>query len=238
MNSLFATCAWNGSPVDGTDVIRSFAAKARTFHFPLDVQNSNEIAHVPQQGEATSQHVETMFPLWFRQKELLKSLNEERRTHHREMANQNKTQRTFQPEDLALVRKQVTTNATEGKPGKLTLKARGPYRILEEAGKNSCWIQMPLAVQSLAKRPRKRTKELAMRMEKLPSSMVTHKRVATCDTGLTEMEGERASNPLEQNLGFYDFGKQTAAPDNAEHAFIKINNMWNEETQANLNSDD
>jgi hypothetical protein len=91
MNSLFATCAWNGSPADGTDVIRSFAAKARTFHFPLDVQNSNEIAHVPQQGEATSQHVETMFPLWFRQKELLQLLNEERRTHHREMANQNKT---------------------------------------------------------------------------------------------------------------------------------------------------
>jgi hypothetical protein len=30
MNALFAAHAWNGSPVDGTDVIRSFAAKART----------------------------------------------------------------------------------------------------------------------------------------------------------------------------------------------------------------
>jgi hypothetical protein len=37
MKALFAARAWNGSPVDGTDIIRSFAAKARTFHFPLDV---------------------------------------------------------------------------------------------------------------------------------------------------------------------------------------------------------
>ena len=88
MNCLFAACAWNGSSVDGTDVIRSFAAKARTFRFPLDVQTIDEIARIPQQGEATTQHVETMFPLWFQQKELLKLLIEERRTRHREMANE------------------------------------------------------------------------------------------------------------------------------------------------------
>ena len=48
----------------------------------------DEVARSPQQGEATMQHVETMFPLWFRQKELLKLLIDERRTRHREMANQ------------------------------------------------------------------------------------------------------------------------------------------------------
>ena len=50
------------------------------------------------------------------------------------MANQSKKKRTFQPGDLVLVRKQVTSKAAEGKPAKLTLKARGPYRILEAAG--------------------------------------------------------------------------------------------------------
>ena len=103
MNALFAVYAWNGSPVDGTDIIRSFAAKARTFHFPLDIQHNDEVARIPQQGEATIQHVETMFPLWFRQKELLKALTEDRRARHREMANQNKTKRTFQPGDLVIV---------------------------------------------------------------------------------------------------------------------------------------
>ena len=37
INASFAAYAWNAAPVDGTDVIRSFAAKARQFHFPLDV---------------------------------------------------------------------------------------------------------------------------------------------------------------------------------------------------------
>jgi hypothetical protein len=38
MNVYFAMYAWNASPIDGTDIVRSFAAKACTFNFPLDVQ--------------------------------------------------------------------------------------------------------------------------------------------------------------------------------------------------------
>jgi hypothetical protein len=238
MNALFATYAWNGSPVDGTDVIRSFAAKARTFHFPLDIQTGDEVARIPEQGEATLQHVETMIPLWYRQKELLKELTKDRREHHRELANRNKKTRTFQPGDIVLVRKQVNSNATEGKPAKLTLKARGPYRILEPAGENSYYIQKIPAIQSLTKRPGKRMKELAMRMEKLPSSLVTHKRVDALDTRLAEMEGDLVSNPLEQNLGFFEFGKYTTAPGDADYAFEKINDLWNEEIQSELNSED
>ena len=78
-HALFVAYAWNDSPIDGTDIIRSFAAKARTFHFPLDIQMGNKITRIPGQGEATIQHVKTMFPLWFRQKELLKELTKDRR---------------------------------------------------------------------------------------------------------------------------------------------------------------
>jgi hypothetical protein len=208
MNRLFAACAWNGSPVDGTAIVRSFAAKARTFHFPLDLQTDNEIARIPQQGEATMQHVETMFLMWFRQKELLKVLIDERRTKHGEMANQNKTKRTFETGDIVLVRKQVTSSAKEGKPAKLTLKARGVYRVLEEAGENACHIQKLPAVQSLTKRPGKRMKELA-----------TH--------------------PLDRNLGFYDFGRCTTAPGDANYAFEKTHDLWNEElSESDEKSDD
>ena len=55
----------------------------------------------------------------------------------------------FQPGDLVIVEKQVNLNAMEGKPAKLTLKARGLYRILEEAGKNAYYIQNLPAIQSL-----------------------------------------------------------------------------------------
>jgi hypothetical protein len=238
LNTLFAAYAWNASPVDGTDVIRSFAAKARTFRFPLDIQTDEEVARIPQQGEAALQHVETMLPLWVRQKELLKLLNEERRSRHREMANKDKKKRTFQPGDLVLVRKQVTSKANDGKPAKLTLRARGPYRILEPAGDNSYWLQKIPAIQGLQRTTGKKHRELAMRLEKLPSSLVIHKRVDTLDTRLAQMEGQLANNPLERNLGFFDFGKYTTAPDDAAFAFVKVNDMWNDPIDAQLDSED
>jgi hypothetical protein len=68
--------------------------------------------------------------------------------------------------------------------------------------------------------------------------VVVHKRVATLDTRLAEMEGKLVSNPLERNLGFYDFGRYTAVKKQAEHAFEKINDPWNEEISAELDSDD
>jgi hypothetical protein len=50
----------------------------------------------------------------------------------------------------------TSPSAIEGKPAKLTLEARGPYRILEEAGENSYWILKLPAAQSLTTRPGKR----------------------------------------------------------------------------------
>jgi hypothetical protein len=52
------------------------------------------------------------------------------------------------------------------------------------------------------------------------------------------MEGDLVSNPLEQNLGFFEFGKYTTAPGDADYAFEKINDLWNEEIQSELNSED
>jgi hypothetical protein len=79
MAALFASYAWNASPIDGLDVIRSFAAKARTFRSPLDTQMEGEEAMILTEGEEALEHLETMFPLWYRQKTLLKTLNKERR---------------------------------------------------------------------------------------------------------------------------------------------------------------
>jgi hypothetical protein len=56
------------------------------------------------------------------------------------MANKDKKKCTFQPGNLVLVRKQVTSKVSDGKPAKLTLHARGPYIILKPAGDNSYWL--------------------------------------------------------------------------------------------------
>jgi hypothetical protein len=47
-----------------------------------------------------------------------------------------------------------------------------------------------------------------------------------------------ADNPLEKNLGFFDFGKYSLAPDDAKFAYVKINEMWNEPIEAQMNSEE
>ena len=87
MGALFATYGWNASPIDGLDVIRSFATKARTFKFPLDTHLEGETSRIPQEREDALAHVKTMFLLWFQQKKLLQVINDKRRARHQEMAN-------------------------------------------------------------------------------------------------------------------------------------------------------
>jgi hypothetical protein len=127
MDALFACYAWNASPINETDIIRSFTAKSHTFRISLDIQTDIEAARNPQEGESAISHIETTFPLWFRHKELLRVPNEERRQRHQDRVNQHKTQRIFQPSNIVIIRKQVNSNAAEGRPAKLTLYAKGPY---------------------------------------------------------------------------------------------------------------
>ena len=115
INACFAACAWNVAPVDGTDVVRSFAAKARHFHFPLDMAEPVKRL-VGSPGEQTLQNIEMMFPLWFKQKKLLKLLTEERRQRHMDWVNKHRRRRVFNPGDLVVIRRQVTSDASAGRP--------------------------------------------------------------------------------------------------------------------------
>ena len=134
MNTAFAAHAWNASPIDGTDIMRCFVAKARNFHFPLDVQEE-PARIIGNPGERSLQHLETMFPLWYKQKELLSLLVEENRDKHRAWKNKGKTRREFFPGDLVLIKRQVQSSAITGRPAKLRVKPRGPYRVLERREK-------------------------------------------------------------------------------------------------------
>jgi hypothetical protein len=93
--------------------------------------------------------LETMFPLWYRQKELIKTLNDERRRRHRDMMNAGQKQRIFQPNNIVVVRTQVKSR--EGQPAKFTLRTKGPYRVIEKAVTSSYQIQKLPAIQSRTK---------------------------------------------------------------------------------------
>jgi hypothetical protein len=67
----------------------------------------------------------------------------------------------------------------------------------EPAGENFYWTHKIPAIQAIKHTKGMCHRELAMQMEKLPASLVIHKRVDTMDTRLAQMKGQLANNPLE-----------------------------------------
>lgn len=229
MGAAFACYAWNASPIDGTNIIRSFAAVGREFLFPIDISDTSVVpARLrTSTGDASLQHVEASFPLLLQQRELLSVLNAERRRAHVELKNEGRKTKTFAPGDIVQVQKQVQTR--DGVPAKQMMRTRGPYRVIEPTAENpnSYWVQRIPFIQGLGKKG-KRTKESAARMEKLPSTLVIHKRTDGTDSRLASLDTPAVTNPLEQYLRIHQFGTYKKADDDS-FAFIRIEDLWQDE---------
>jgi hypothetical protein len=63
-------------------------------------------------------------------------------------------------------------------------------------------------------------------MERIPSTVVIHKRLDSLDTRFAKMNHDLVNNPLKQNLSFLYFGKYHKAADDADYAFVRVNEMW------------
>ena len=137
------------------------------------------------------------------------------------------------------MRKQVQSKASEGIPAKLVLWNKGPYRVMEKASEDSYMLQkIPGTSTMLKKKGSKLIKESAFRMTKIPSTIVLHKRVDTPDTRLAGSRQILSHSPLEQQLGLVDFGKYATTPAQMDHAFVKIQDIWEEEVETNVDSSD
>ena len=232
----FAAYSWNAAPIDGTNIIRSFAAKSRVFPFPIQIAEEENPVRIPQgQGEAALAHLETNFPLWARQATMLQILIADRRKRHRELQNQGRTQRTFNIGDLVIIRKQVKSDSTKNAPAKQQFKWKGMYRILEAVGERSYKVQKLPTLQGNG-RPGKLRQYSAAVMERVPSSMVVNKHLDTTDTRMAALETPLTRNPLEQSLGFHQFGRYVKAPNDADFAFDRIEDLWSIDVESD--SDD
>ena len=130
--TLFAVYAWNSAPIDGTNIVRSVAAIGRDFPFPIDTEQDRIATPThANTGHQILDHVSAAFPLLASQRTILRALIEDRRAHHRDLKNRARNEKKFFAGDMVIVRKQVTTGDTYG-PAKLRLRARGPYRVLEQ----------------------------------------------------------------------------------------------------------
>ena len=238
--TLFALYAWNASPIDGTDIMRSFAAKARVFPFPFEITQDHVDRVPPTEGEPAIEHLETIFPLWGKQSMLLQILQEERRERHRDMKNQGVTQRKFNVGDIVLVKKQVKSQTVDGQnfPEKQRIgKFKGPYKVVEKLSEKSYHLRRLPAVKGKGK-PGRLRKAAASHMNKIPSTLVVHKRLQGQDNTLASMETRLVQNPLEQALGFHEFGKYVQVPDQSKFAFDKIEDMWSQVVESSSDEDD
>mmetsp|Transcript_2602 Transcript_2602/g.3881 ORF Transcript_2602/g.3881 Transcript_2602/m.3881 type:complete len:702 (-) Transcript_2602:652-2757(-) len=231
----FAIYGWNSAPVDRTNIIRSFAAMGREFLFPIDIEMQETTTDVPNPAMATAQHVDSMFPMLRKQQELLAILNADRRAHHRELKNQTQNETVFQPNDLVLLRKQVQTSTEKG-PAKAQIKARGMYRIIRQIKPGSYEVQKIPFTQGVGRRGRLR-KELAARMERLPSTLVLHRTTEGLDTRYAQLNRPYIENPLENIFGIHRFGKYRQAEPNQPFAYERVEDMWNEDDGAAENEE-
>ena len=112
-------------------------------------------------------------------------------------------QKSFATGDIVIVKKQVKSR--DDNPAKQMISTRGPYRVLEPAEQQgSYYLQHIPFMQGLGKRG-KHVKESAAWMEKLPSTLVIHKRANGIDSRLASLETPAVRNPLEKFLQIHQY---------------------------------
>ena len=79
---MFAIYGWNVAPIDGTDLSWSFVAVGQEFPFPVDMSSETEANEAVMEGQVTLDHCNAMSPLLYKQRALLKELNEEWHQRH------------------------------------------------------------------------------------------------------------------------------------------------------------
>jgi hypothetical protein len=178
-----------------------------------------------------------MSPLLFNQRQLLNILNGERRLRHIDLKNDSRMTPTFDIGDLVIVRKQVKSDASAGVSAKLVFRSKGPYRVIERIGESHSYKLQKLPFLEGMGIPGRLIKENAARMEKLPSTLILHKRADGADSRFAAMHRDLAKAPLSKWLGIPQYGGYEKA-DQEEWAFQPLKSMWNEAVVDDDSSDD
>jgi hypothetical protein len=75
---------------------------------------------------------------------------------------------------------------------------------------------------------RRQVKESAARMERIPSTLVIHKRPDGVDTRMVSMRHPLVNNPVQKWLGAIDSGAYQPAAITEAHSFVKVEDMWSD----------
>jgi hypothetical protein len=127
-----ANYAWNASPIDGTDIIRSVPAIGRPFRFPLDCDLTATPEIPPDDVQVANLY--EFLRLGQRQSvfsiDILRHLTEDRRLDAAHRANTGRTLRTFSVGDIVVGSVQVQSSARANTVAKLSYRRRGPFEVV------------------------------------------------------------------------------------------------------------
>ena len=193
-NYKLSQYAWNGAPIDGTDVVRSVAAIGRPFQFPIDTDltaapNLNNENHTQlfQYLRAVSDNSSFATAV-------LQILIEDRRETHRDRWNRDREGIQFKVGDIVKAHVQVQSNATDNSVGKLSFRARGPFKITEDLGNGSYLVTNHGDEETGTTRKYKST-ELYM----LPPVLYAHDPIDTIDQRFLNYSHSPALSPMHRN---------------------------------------
>jgi len=126
--------AWNASPIDGTDIVRSVPAIGRTLRFPLDI----DLAAMPDLIDNQSESVVAYLRYLQRDvpfaRQLLAYLVEDRRLIHRERVNKKQYLVKHKPGDIVMAKVDVQSKRSVGWIAKLVYQSKGPFVVVEDTG--------------------------------------------------------------------------------------------------------
>ena len=129
---MISAYTWNVMSIDGTDIIRSIPTIGRPLHFPMDVAMAELPMPVNDTAKATVSYLRQIGKDSKFAQELVTWLIDERRERYRERINQSRHPMEYKIDDMVMARVQVNSNAKDGVVGKLSIEARGPFRIIED----------------------------------------------------------------------------------------------------------
>ena len=131
---IVAGYAWNSAPIDGTDIIRSIPAISRKLRFPIDISSVTLPQLTTNQADSVVNYLRLTDSSKHFASEILKILIEDRCTVHRERINNQRNIVSFDVGDVVMARREVQSNKSTNKVGKLCYQVRGPFVIVKPTG--------------------------------------------------------------------------------------------------------
>jgi hypothetical protein len=222
---LFSLYAWNVAPIDGTDLPRSLVAIGRDFPCPIDLSSATARDSATE-GQAALDHFESASPQTTTaacSPQCRTSPKTRRHPQRRHEATYVRHWRPGYPTQTSQV--QHESNTSKIISAKLLSNTRGPYRVIDRITPSSYRLQKLRFLQGMG-RPGRLCKENGARMERLPSTLILHRKVDGAGTRFSQLHGEFADAPIYKWLGVLRHGAYQQAPSDSTWAFESLASMW------------